>query len=232
MFINCHSFHSLRYGTISIKELVQQCVELGIGVAALTDINCISGIYDFHRLCEKNNIRPVVGVDVRNDNQQHYICLAKNQSGIAEINKLLTEHNCEGKELPVHHPNLPEVFVVYPLSNYPDKLGRNEFIGICPEEINLLINPTLRKYLPKMVILQPVTFTTKREYKLHKILRAIDRNTLVTKLEENTVFFLSPIPTVPSILSVFFSTASDSPVSPDSSTFKLTVSNSLISAGT
>ena len=54
----------------------------------------------------------------------------------------------------------------------------------------------------------------------------------VTKLEENTVFFLSPIPTVPSILSVFFSTASDSPVSPDSSTFKLTVSKSLISAGT
>jgi len=68
MFLNCHSFHSLRYGTISVKELVQQFVELRIGVAALTDINCISGIYDFHRLCEKNNIRPVVGVDIRTDN--------------------------------------------------------------------------------------------------------------------------------------------------------------------
>ena len=54
----------------------------------------------------------------------------------------------------------------------------------------------------------------------------------VTKLDENAIFFLSPIPTVPSILSTFFSTASDSPVSPDSSTFKLTVSKSLISAGT
>ena len=187
MFINCHSFHSLRYGTISVKELVQQCVELGIGVAALTDINCISGIYDFHRLCEKNNIRPVVGVDIRTDNKQHYICLAKNQSGIGEINRLLTRHHCEGKDLPLHHPNLPDVFVVYPLNNYPEKLHRNEYIGIRPEEINLLINPTLKKYIPRMVILQPVTFTTKREYKLHKILRAIDRNTLVTKLEENDI---------------------------------------------
>ncbi|MFC4686936.1 DNA polymerase III subunit alpha [Epilithonimonas pallida] len=187
MFINCHSFHSLRYGTISIKELVQQCVDLEIGVAALTDINCISGIYDFHRLCEKNNIRPVVGVDVRTDNKQHYICLAKNQSGIGEINRLLTRHNCEGIDLPLHHPDLSNVFVVYPLSNYPMKLHRNEYIGIRPEEINLLINPSLRKYLPRMVILQPVTFTTKREYKLHKILRAIDRNTLVTKLEENDI---------------------------------------------
>ena len=187
MFINCHSFHSLRYGTISVKELVQQCVDLGIGVAALTDINCISGIYDFHRLCEKNNIRPVVGVDIRTDNKQHYICLAKNQSGIGEINRLLTQHHCEGNDFPLHHPNLPDVFVVYPLNNYPEKLHRNEYIGIRPEEINLLMNPTLKKYIPRMVILQPVTFTTKREYKLHKILRAIDRNTLVTKLEENDI---------------------------------------------
>ena len=187
MFLNCHSFHSLRYGTISVKELVQQFVELGISVAALTDINCISGIYDFHRLCEKSNIRPVVGVDIRTDNKQHYICLAKNQSGIGQINRLLTLHNCEGKDLPLHHPNLPDVFVVYPLNNYPEKLHRNEYIGIRPEEINLLIDPTLKKYIPRMVILQPVTFTTKREYKLHKILRAIDRNTLVTKLEENDI---------------------------------------------
>ena len=187
MFINCHSFHSLRYGTISVKELVQQCVELRIGVAALTDINCISGIYDFHRLCEKNNIRPVVGVDIRTDNKQHYICLAKNQSGIGEINRLLTQHHCEGNDFPLHHPNLPNVFVVYPLNNYPEKLHRNEYIGIRPEEINLLMNPTLKKYIPRMVILQPVTFTTKREYKLHQILRAIDRNTLVTKLEENDI---------------------------------------------
>ncbi len=187
MFINCHSFHSLRYGTISIKELVQQCVDLEIGVVALTDINCISGIYDFHRLCEKNNIRPVVGVDIRTDNKQHYICLAKNQSGIGEINRLLTQHNCEEKDLPLHHPSLPDVFVVYPLSNYPEKLSRNEYIGIRPEEINLLINYRLRKYLPRMVILQPVTFTTKKEYTLHKILRAIDRNTLVSKLEENDI---------------------------------------------
>ena len=187
MFINCHSFHSLRYGTISVKELVQQFVELRIGVAALTDINCISGIYDFHRLCEKNNIRPVVGVDIRTDNKQHYICLAKNQSGIGEINRLLTQHHCEGNDFPLHHPNLPDVFVVYPLNNYPEKLHRNEYIGIRPEEINLLINSTLKKYIPRMVILQPVTFTTKREYKLHKILRAIDRNTLVTKLEENDI---------------------------------------------
>jgi len=187
MFINCHSYHSLRYGTISVRELVQQCVELEIGVAALTDINCISGIYDFHRLCKKSNIKPVVGVDIRNDNRQHYICLAKNQSGIGEINKLLTSHNCEGIDLPLHHPDLSNVLVIYPLSNFPEKLNKNEYIGVRPEEINLLISSNVKKYIPRMVTLQPVTFKTRKEYTLHKILRAIDRNTLVTKLDENDI---------------------------------------------
>jgi DNA polymerase III alpha subunit len=35
-----------------------------------------------------------------------------------------------------------------------------------------------------MVILHPVTFTTPEEYELHKILRAIDHNTLISKLTE------------------------------------------------
>lgn len=185
MFLNCHSYHSLRYGTISVEELVQQSVELGIDVAALTDINTITGIYEFHKLCWQHHIKPVVGVEIRKENRLYYICLAKSRTGISEINRLLTEHNCNGKELPEYHPQFSAVTVIYPLNDFPTKLNRNEYIGIRPEEVNLLVNPSLRKYIPKMVILQPVTFTTKREYHLHRILRAIDNNTLVTKLEVN-----------------------------------------------
>ena len=35
-----------------------------------------------------------------------------------------------------------------------------------------------------MVILQPVTFKTEEEYELHKLLRAIEGNTLITKLSK------------------------------------------------
>lgn len=185
MFLNCHSYHSLRYGTISVRELVQQCVEYKIEVAALTDINTITGIYDFHRLCQKHNIKPVVGMEIRNNHELYYICLAKNQKGIGEINKLLTDHNCWGKELPKYHPDFSNVVVIYPFNDFPEKLKRNEYIGIRPEELNLLVHSKLKIYLPKMVVLQPVTFRTKKEYNLHRILRAIDRNTLVSKLEPN-----------------------------------------------
>jgi DNA polymerase-3 subunit alpha/error-prone DNA polymerase len=35
-----------------------------------------------------------------------------------------------------------------------------------------------------MVVLQPVTFRTKKEFNLHKILRAIDTNVILSKLTE------------------------------------------------
>lgn len=185
MFLNCHSYHSLRYGTISIEDLVQRAVELNMKTLALTDINTVTGIYDFYKLCQENNIKPIVGVDVRVEGEFYYVCLAKNAAGIAEVNRLLTNHNCDHIEIPKANPTFENNFVIYPLHNIPDRLSTYEFIGIRSDELNLLVRPELKKLIDKMVILHPVTFETTEEYELHKILRAIDGNTLISKLSEN-----------------------------------------------
>jgi DNA polymerase-3 subunit alpha/error-prone DNA polymerase len=52
MYINCHSYHSLRYGTIPLNELVQQAASCGVETMALTDINTVTGIYDFIKECK------------------------------------------------------------------------------------------------------------------------------------------------------------------------------------
>ncbi|HIB8181456.1 TPA: DNA polymerase III subunit alpha [Elizabethkingia anophelis] len=182
MFLNCHSYHSLRYGTISIEDLVQQAVNIKAKTLALTDINTVTGIYDFYRLCKENGINPVVGIEIKMDNKLRYICLAKNFKGIGEVNKILTEYNCKGKEIPQTNPDLKHNFIIYPLSNIPLSLQDHEFIGIRKDELNLLIKPELKKWIHKMIILQPVTFTTLKEYELHKLLRAIEANTLISKL--------------------------------------------------
>ncbi|AZB28335.1 DNA polymerase III subunit alpha [Chryseobacterium balustinum] len=182
MFLNCHTYHSLRYGTISLEDLVQQAVDHQLKVLALTDINTVTGIYQFYKLCQENDIKPIVGVDVRVENEQYYICLAKNPKGIAEVNRLLTHYNCEGIEIPKANPPLENCFIIYPLQNTPEKLLEHEFIGIRQDELNLLINPKLKSLIHKMVILHPVTFKTKEEFELHKILRAIAGNILLSRL--------------------------------------------------
>lgn len=185
MFLNCHTYHSLRYGTLSLEDLVQQAVDYKLKVLALTDINTITGIYDFYKLCQEKNIKPIVGVEIRVENELYYICIAKNQESIAEVNRLLTDYNCEGIEIPKTNPDLKNTFVIYPLQNIPDNLLEHEFIGIRTDELSLLIKPEWKYLISKMVILQPVTFKTEEEYQLHKLLRAIAGNTLITKLSKN-----------------------------------------------
>ncbi len=196
MYLNCHSYHSLRYGTLSIDDLVSQASALGINELVLTDINTITGVYEFKKKCESQGIKPVAGIEVRKGSKLLYIAIAKEFAGLGEVNKMLTEYNCDGIELP-ERPNLKYNFIIYSLENKPEGLKENEYIGIRQEELNLLIRSEYRNLISKMVILQPVTFGTKKEYNLHRILRAIDNNTLLSLLPENEIchkseYFKSP----------------------------------------
>lgn len=184
MYLNCHSFHSLRYGTIPLTELVEQASSLGVKAMALTDINTVTGIYDFVKACEISNIKPLVGIDFRNSGKQLYIGLAKNRKGIGEMNCLLTKHNFEDTPLPEYAPIFENVIVIYPFNNVPDNLKENEFIGITAEQLPKLYNPVWKNRIDKMVVLQTVTYRSNKEFNLHKILRAIDLNIIGSKLQE------------------------------------------------
>ena len=184
MYLNCHSFHSLRYGTIPLDKLVEQAVLYGIKAMALTDINTVTGIYDFMRACESTGIKPLVGMEFRSNHEFRYIGLAKNASGLGEMNRFLTNHNFSGESLPLIAPEFESVFVIYTLENAPEFLRENEFIGIRPDEVLKLLTSEHRNNISKMVVLQSVTFSNKKEFNLHKILRAIDTNIILSRLTE------------------------------------------------
>ena len=187
MYLNCHSYHSLRYGTIPVDELIAQAKTCGVTALALTDIKTITGIYEFKKRCDEANIKAIVGVEFRQNNQLLYIGLAKNQNGIGEMCRLLTKHNLSKTELPYFAPNFEHVIIIYPSENAPENLRDFEYIGIKPTEIIKLFKPDWKQFIPKAVILQPVTFSTKKEYNLHRILRAIDNNTLLSKLTDDDI---------------------------------------------
>ncbi|WP_316795517.1 DNA polymerase III subunit alpha [Pedobacter agri] len=98
---------------------------------------------------------------------------------------MLTNYNCGNAALPRQHPKLQNSFVIYPIGNRPDTLFDHEYIGVRPEQINLLFQERYKGYISKMVILQPVTVQNAEEYELHKVLRAIDLNTVITLLKNH-----------------------------------------------
>ncbi|WP_125721197.1 DNA polymerase III subunit alpha [Flavobacterium ustbae] len=184
MYLNCHSFHSLRYGTIPLEDLISKASDLGIRAMALTDINTATGIYDFIKGCQAAGIKPIVGMEFRSGNALRYIGLAKNAAGLAEMNRFLTRHNFDNTELPLIAPAFENVFVIYPLENVPSVLREHEFIGLRPEQRPSLVMGNWKTKADSMVVLQPVTFRTKTQYKLHKILRAIDLNVVFSRLSQ------------------------------------------------
>ncbi len=183
MYLNCHTYYSLKYGTISPANLLEEAQNKKVKTFAITDINNTSALLDILRRSIKYNIRIVAGIDFRNGADQQFIGLAKNNDGFYELNKYLSEHNHAEKNIPPTAPDFAQVFVIYPYGKKkPQELKENEYMGIRISEMGKLLFTEWRKHQEKIVILHPVTFKTKRDFNAHRILRAIDTNALLSQL--------------------------------------------------
>jgi len=184
MYLNCHTYYSLRYGTIKPETLLAISSKNGLQTLALTDINNTSACLDFMRLSSKYKVKPVLGVDFRNGAQQQFILIAKNNNGFHNINNYLSLflHNHDLK-IPDCAPQLKDSFVIYPYQhNKTYNLKTNEFLGIKPQDLNKLKFSKWSNFRNKLVVLQTVSFENKKGFNSHRLLRAIDNNTLLSKL--------------------------------------------------
>ena len=187
MYLNSHTYFSLRYGTIKPEQLLAIASENKIQTLALTDINNTSACLEFVRLSSKYNIKPVLGVDFRNATQQQFVLIAKNNTGFFNINKYLSFFlHDPSMKIPEKAPNLEDVFVIYPYIHQKTyTLKNNEFIGIKPQDLNQLKFSKWSTYRHKLVVLQTVSFQNKKGFNTHRLLRAIDNNTLLSKLPKS-----------------------------------------------
>ncbi|MFD2037314.1 DNA polymerase III subunit alpha [Belliella marina] len=183
MFINCHSYYSFKYGTMSTTELINEAQSKRIDTLALTDINSVAGIFPFIREAQKRGVHPVIGIDFRNGSKQQYIGLAKNQEGFYELNLHLSQHRVKGNPFGEKAPAFQNSLIIYPLPNKIFALRENEFIGIHPNQFNRAAKSAWFRHKDKLVLLQPATFSSKLQFNAHRLLRAIDGNTLLSKLK-------------------------------------------------
>ena len=186
MLLNCHSYYSLRYGTFSEEELVDLAIEQGYSSVGLTDINTTSGILSFLRYAQRKQIKGVVGIDFRNGTSCQFVGIAPNEKAYFELNSFLAEHLHEGSTFETKAPAFEHALIVYPfeaiLKSSGYALRPNEYIGVSLHELRKLRLNKLIKTPEKLVLLQPVSFRSKRDFNTHRLLRAIDNNTLLSKL--------------------------------------------------
>ncbi|HCR53972.1 MAG TPA: DNA polymerase III subunit alpha [Cytophagales bacterium] len=202
MFINCHTAFSFKYGTLKVEDLFNEAKRCGVRKLILTEINNTASYIEMLRLCEEKTpvdgtdltafgkeaylLEIAVGIEFRRENQLLFIAIAQNNDGFEAINRFLSHHNLNNIPLPDRAPEFENVFVIYPFGKAePDLLRKNEFIGVRMHQLNQLSFCNLyKKYKEKFVVHHPVTFANKIDFNVHRLLRAIDNNTLLSKLAE------------------------------------------------
>lgn len=188
MYLNCKTWFSFLYGTFQTEELVKIAVEVGANAIALTNINSTCDVWDFVDYCHQHSIKPVAGAEIRNDSTFLYILLAKNNNGFQQINRFISEHVQTKTDFPPSPDFNEEVIIMYALNAVqPAELKSNELVGVQPTEVNKLYNINVNAYPDKYVIRQPVTFKNKTMYNVHRLLRAIDKNIILSKQDEKDI---------------------------------------------
>jgi DNA-directed DNA polymerase III PolC len=199
MHLNCHTSLSFKYGTLSAEALFNEAKRCGLRKIALTEINNTASYIEMLRLCEQNRTQPdgknkageephdlalAVGVEFRRAHELLFVAIARNNHGLEEINRFLSFHSGAGRTIPTKAPAFDDVFIIYPFQKVePEHLKENEFIGIRVQDLGqLTLYKPYQQARHRFVVLQPVTFAAKTDYNVHRLLRAIDNNTLLSKL--------------------------------------------------
>lgn len=200
MYINCHTAFSYKYGTMTVQQLFDEAKRCGVHKLVLTEINNTASYIEMMRLCEKNRAMQgdltrygepayaldiAVGVEFRHDRELRYIAISKNNRGFEAINRFLSYHNREGKPVPRRAPEFDDVFIVYPYGCglEPAQLRGHEFIAVTKHQLNqFAVQAPYREHPHKYIAWHPVTFASRIGFNVHRLMRAIELNTLLSKL--------------------------------------------------
>lgn len=102
-----HSEYSLLDGLSRVEDMVEKAKELGFTSLALTDHGNMYGAITFYQLCLKAGIKPIIGCEIyitsnrfekgqANNDYNHLILLAKDQTGYKNLIKIVTASYLEG----------------------------------------------------------------------------------------------------------------------------------------
>ncbi|HTN18284.1 MAG TPA: PHP domain-containing protein, partial [Chitinophagaceae bacterium] len=187
MLLNVHSYYSLRYGTLSPDDIILLMKRYGYHTAVLTDINNSSGSIAFVQKCREHQLNALAGMELRNGDELLYIAIACNNDGFEEINRMRSEANRFRQKIAADAPAFHHVLVVYPFGKKNvTELKDNEYIGIQATQLNKI------RFEPaalhgRYVIWHPITFGKPSDYTLHRRLRAIDNNLLISQLRPEQI---------------------------------------------
>ena len=164
-----------------IDNLTKKAKELGYSSLAITDSNNMFGAYEFYLSCKKNDIKPIIGLEI-NNSERKFILLAKNNKGYKNLIKIATiisERDISNDDLILYHNDL---ILIMPYNNYNIDIINifdDYFIGYSNNEEKTAIED-------KKVLINDISYLDKNDYKYLDYLIMIKNDKKLGEIELST----------------------------------------------
>jgi DNA-directed DNA polymerase III PolC len=183
--------YSLGRGTATLPALIEQAARYGHDALALTDRNNLYGAVSFTQACETAGLRPILGAEV-DAPEGLVVLLVEDARGYANLCQLLTARMLDpafrleaglaacaaGLHVLVSDPGLLRALVAV--------VPRERLWAALPAPCPALfpgIADAARALGVNLIAAGPVNGVGREEHRLHAVLTAIRKNTLVDRLE-------------------------------------------------
>jgi len=188
--LTVRSYYSLMWGTTSPERICQTAKQLGYHRLALTDTDNLYGLWPFLSACEQADITPIVGTELTDPRSgQRAVCLVENDEGYRNLCRLITcRHAGNGFELSSAISTHTKGLVI--LTQSPEHLIQWHDAGVTvaaavPRKPNgpaLQLRKISRDLDIPMIATPGSFFLHPDEAVVHRMLRAIDLNTSLSRL--------------------------------------------------
>jgi len=186
--LHVHSNYSFCRGASKIEELVDAALARDMRAMALTDTNGVYGLIWFLQYASERGLRPIVGAELESG-EERAVLLARNREGYATLCRLLSRRHLEAGFSPSQAlcEDREHLFVLSDHLPLLEKLARQNgtsrlYVELnSPERESPLLSFARRGGIP-VAATNEVHFVDPSEVKMHRLLRAIDLNTCLSRL--------------------------------------------------
>jgi DNA-directed DNA polymerase III PolC len=188
--LNTRSHYSLMWGTSGIRRLCRQASTCGYTHLALTDTDNLYGMWPFISVCREYGLTPIIGAEITDPQTSHRaVCLVKNNAGYSRLTQLITRrHRRPDFSLKTDLPRYGKGLVVLTKSLDLLSFWHDHQLDLA---VNLTRSPlsqchplcrTAARLNIPLVATPGSFFLTPGDVRIHRMLRAIDTNTSLSRL--------------------------------------------------
>ena len=187
--LNVHSDYSKGWGVASIEALCRRAKTLQMDRLALTDTNGVYGLIFFVQMAKEVGITPIVGSELSCDGRRAVV-LVKNYEGYTHLCHIISARQCHGDfDLIRAISNRRRGLIIFSddftlLKALKRDSMENLFVEMSPGYNMSRCHAFSRKSGIPLLATNRVYMAEKKQFRLHRILRAMSLNTKLSRLAE------------------------------------------------